>query len=702
MADLSIATSPESTTEPTVLTFPDSPFKLHQPFPPAGDQPTAIEGLIEGINDGLSYQTLLGVTGSGKTYTMANVIARAGRPAIVFAPNKTLAAQLYSEFREFFPQNAVEYFVSYYDYYQPEAYVPQRDLFIEKDSSINEHIEQMRLSCTKSLMERRDVVIVATVSAIYGIGNPNEYHKMILTLRHKDKVAQRDIIARLIQMQYTRNEMDFPRGSFRVRGDTIDIFPAEHAELAIRVEMFDDEIESLQLFDPLTGRVRQKIPRFTVYPGSHYVTPRSTVLRAVESIKAELRERLEEFRQQNKLIEEQRLEQRTRFDLEMLAEIGFTKGIENYSRHLSGAMPGEPPPTLIDYLPKDALMFMDESHVMIGQLNAMYNGDRSRKTNLVDYGFRLPSALDNRPLKFQEFEGKARQTIFVSATPAEYEQQRADNVVEQVVRPTGLVDPQIIVRPALSQVDDLMSEINDRIAKDERVLVTTLTKRMAEQLTEYLGDHGIKVRYLHSDIDTVERVEILRDLRLGTFDVLVGINLLREGLDLPEVSLVAVLDADKEGFLRSERSLIQTIGRAARNLNGVAILYGDQITDSMRRAIDETERRRAKQIAFNEANGITPKGVQKKIKEMIDGVYSSAAQKAMVEGVHEDAATAKVESMSEKQISKEIKRLEKLMVDHAKNLEFEKAAQVRDQLHVLKQQAFGAPGADNVVSMLGK
>jgi excinuclease ABC subunit B len=503
-------------------------------------------------------------------------------------------------------------------------------------------------------------------------------------------------------MQYSRNEMDFSRGSFRVRGDTIDIFPAEHAELAIRIEMFDDEIESLQLFDPLTGRVRQKIPRFTVYPGSHYVTPRSTVLRAVESIKAELRDRLEEFRQQNKLIEEQRLEQRTRFDLEMMAEIGFTKGIENYSRHLSGAMPGEPPPTLIDYLPKDALMFMDESHVMIGQLNAMYNGDRSRKTNLVDYGFRLPSALDNRPLKFNEFEGKARQTIFVSATPAEYEKAKADNVVEQVVRPTGLVDPQIIVRPALSQVDDLMSEINDRIAKDERVLVTTLTKRMSEQLTEYLGDHGIKVRYLHSDIETVERVEILRDLRLGTFDVLVGINLLREGLDLPEVSLVAVLDADKEGFLRSERSLIQTIGRAARNLNGVAILYGDQITDSMRRAIDETERRRAKQIAFNEANGITPVGVKKKIKEMIDGVYSNAAQKAMVEGVHEDAATAKVESMSEKQISKEIKRLEKLMVDHAKNLEFEKAAQVRDQLHVLKQQAFGAAGTDNVVSMLGK
>jgi excinuclease ABC subunit B len=695
MADLSVANDPA----PTVVTFPNSPFKLHQPFPPAGDQPTAIEGLVEGIDDGLMYQTLLGVTGSGKTYTMANVIARAGRPAIVFAPNKTLAAQLYSEFREFFPQNAVEYFVSYYDYYQPEAYVPQRDLFIEKDSSINEHIEQMRLSCTKSLMERRDVIIVATVSAIYGIGNPSEYHQMILTLRAKDKVAQRDVIARLIQMQYSRNEVDFGRGTFRVRGDTIDIFPAEHAELAIRVEMFDDEIESLQLFDPLTGRVRQKIPRFTVYPGSHYVTPRSTVLRAIESIKAELRDRLDFFRKENKLIEEQRLEQRTRFDLEMMAEIGFTKGIENYSRHLSGAMPGEPPPTLVDYLPKDALMFLDESHVLVGQLNAMFNGDRSRKTNLVDYGFRLPSALDNRPLKFEEFERKMRQTIFVSATPAEYEKGRADNVVEQVVRPTGLVDPLIIVRPALSQVDDLMSEITDRVKKDERVLVTTLTKRMAEQLTEYLTDHGIKVRYLHSDIQTVERVEILRDLRLGTFDVLVGINLLREGLDLPEVSLVAVLDADKEGFLRSERSLIQTIGRAARNLNGVAILYGDQVTDSMRRAIDETERRRAKQIAHNLAHGITAKGINKAIKEMIDGVYSPQAAREMLEEAKE---TAKVEAMSEKQIGKEIKRLEKLMVDHAKNLEFEKAAQVRDQLHVLKQQAFGAPGADNVVSMLGK
>jgi excinuclease ABC subunit B len=695
MAELSVANEPA----PNVITFPDSPFKLHQPFAPAGDQPSAIAGLVEGINDGLSFQTLLGVTGSGKTYTMANVIAQAGRPAIVFAPNKTLAAQLYSEFREFFPENAVEYFVSYYDYYQPEAYVPQRDLFIEKDSSINEHIEQMRLSCTKSLMERRDVVIVATVSAIYGIGNPSEYHQMILTLRAKDKVAQRDVIARLIQMQYTRNEVDFGRGTFRVRGDTIDIFPAEHAELAIRVEMFDDEIESLQLFDPLTGRVRQKIPRFTVYPGSHYVTPRSTVLRAIETIKLELADRLEFFRKENKLIEEQRIEQRTRFDLEMMAEIGFTKGIENYSRHLSGAMPGEPPPTLVDYLPKDALMFLDESHVLVGQLNAMYNGDRSRKTNLVDYGFRLPSALDNRPLKFEEFEGKLRQTIFVSATPAEYEKAHADNVVEQVVRPTGLVDPQVIVKPALTQVDDLMSEIQDRVKKDERVLVTTLTKRMAEQLTDYLGEHGIKVRYLHSDIETVERVEILRDLRLGTFDVLVGINLLREGLDLPEVSLVAILDADKEGFLRSERSLIQTIGRAARNLNGVAILYADKVTDSMRKAIDETERRRAKQVAHNIEHGITAVGIKKQIKELIDGVYSPQQAREYMASAQE---TAKIESMSEKQIGKEIKRLEKLMLDHARNLEFEKAAQVRDQLHVLKTQAFGAPGADNVVSLLGK
>ncbi|GJI94575.1 UvrABC system protein B [Duganella caerulea] len=675
------------------MTFPDSPFKLHQPFPPAGDQPTAIDQLCEGINDGLFFQTLLGVTGSGKTYTMANVIARQGRPAIVFAPNKTLAAQLYSEFREFFPENAVEYFVSYYDYYQPEAYVPQRDLFIEKDSSINEHIEQMRLSCTKSLMERRDVIIVATVSAIYGIGNPTEYHQMILTLRAKDRVSQRDIIARLIQMQYTRNEVDFGRGTFRVRGDTLDIFPAENAELAVRLDLFDDELESIQLFDPLTGRVKQKIPRFTVYPGSHYVTPRSTVLRAIETIKLELRERLEFFRKESKLVEEQRLEQRTRFDLEMMAEIGFTKGIENYSRHLSGALPGEPPPTLVDYLPKDALMFLDESHVLIGQLSAMYNGDRSRKTNLVDYGFRLPSALDNRPLKFEEFEQKMRQTVFVSATPAEYEKTHADQVVEQVVRPTGLVDPQIIVRPASSQVDDLMSEITLRVAKNERVLVTTLTKRMSEQLTEYLSDHGIKVRYLHSDIETVERVELLRDLRIGTFDVLVGINLLREGLDLPEVSLVAILDADKEGFLRSERSLIQTIGRAARNLNGVALLYADRMTDSMERAIGETERRRAKQIAFNTANGIVPRGVHKQIRDMIDGVYSPQDAKEELQVAQE---TAKYESMSEKQISKEIKRLEKAMLDHAKNLEFEKAAQVRDQLHHLKQQLFGAPGADNI------
>ncbi|HEY8099408.1 MAG TPA: excinuclease ABC subunit UvrB [Burkholderiaceae bacterium] len=696
MPDLSQVSS--AIDESKIVTFPNSPYRLYQPFLPAGDQPEAIAKLVEGVEDGLSYQTLLGVTGSGKTYTMANVIARMGRPAIVFAPNKTLAAQLYSEFREFFPQNAVEYFVSYYDYYQPEAYVPQRDLFIEKDSSINEHIEQMRLSCTKSLMERRDVVIVATVSAIYGIGNPSEYHQMILTLRAKDKVSQRDVIARLIQMQYTRNEVDFGRGTFRVRGDTIDIFPAEHAELAVRVEMFDDEIDSLQLFDPLTGRVRQKIPRFTVYPGSHYVTPRATVLRAIETIKEELRDRLEFFRKENKLIEEQRLEQRTRFDLEMMQEIGFTKGIENYSRHLSGAKAGEPPPTLVDYLPKDALMFLDESHVLLGQLNGMYNGDRARKTNLVDYGFRLPSALDNRPLRFDEFEGKMRQTVFVSATPADYEKQHAGQVVEQVVRPTGLVDPEISVRAASSQVDDLMDEITDRVKKNERVLVTTLTKRMAEQLTEFLSDNGIKVRYLHSDIDTVERVEIIRDLRLGTFDVLVGINLLREGLDIPEVSLVAILDADKEGFLRSERSLIQTIGRAARNLHGMAILYGDKITDSMRRAIDETDRRRNKQIAFNKANNITPIGIKKVIKDLIDGVYDPQEAREELQVAQEHA---KYEAMSEKQVSKEIKRLEKLMLDHAKNLEFEKAAQVRDQLHQLKNQLFGAPGMDNVVPFSG-
>lgn len=680
--------------EDKFVTFAGSPFQLYQPFPPAGDQPEAIRQLVEGVEDGLSFQTLLGVTGSGKTFTMANVIARMGRPAIVFAPNKTLAAQLYSEFREFFPRNAVEYFVSYYDYYQPEAYVPQRDLFIEKDSSINEHIEQMRLSATKSLLERRDTIIVATVSAIYGIGNPTEYHQMILILRTGDKISQRDVIARLIAMQYTRNETDFQRGTFRVRGDTIDIFPAEHAEMAVRLEMFDDEVESLQFFDPLTGRVRQKIPRFTVYPSSHYVTPRETVLRAIENIKTELRERLDFFYKENRLVEAQRLEQRTRFDLEMLSELGFCKGIENYSRHLSGARPGEPPPTLVDYLPPDALMFLDESHVLIGQLNGMYNGDKARKTTLVEYGFRLPSALDNRPLKFDEFERKMRQVMFVSATPAQFEKEHAGQVVEQVVRPTGLVDPIIIVRPAGTQVDDLLSEIHLRVGAGERVLVTTLTKRMAEQLTEFLSENGVKVRYLHSDIDTVERVEIIRDLRLGTFDVLVGINLLREGLDIPEVSLVAILDADKEGFLRAERSLIQTIGRAARNVNGTAILYADRMTDSMKKAIGETERRRAKQIAFNEANGITPRGVVKRIKDIIDGVYNPGEVKAELLAAQE---RARYEDMSEKQVSKEIKRLEKLMLDHAKNLEFEQAAQVRDQLAKLKAQVFGASGDGGAV-----
>ncbi|MBU3578495.1 excinuclease ABC subunit UvrB [Polynucleobacter sp. 73C-SIWE] len=675
------------------VSFPDSPYQLYQPFTPAGDQPQAIEALVEGIEDGLTFQTLLGVTGSGKTFTMANVIARTGRPAIIFAPNKTLAAQLYSEFREFFPKNAVEYFVSYYDYYQPEAYVPQRDLFIEKDSSINEHIEQMRLSATKSLLERRDVIIVATVSAIYGIGNPGDYHSMVMTLRPGDKMSQRDILMRLIAMQYDRNETDFKRGVFRVRGDTIDIFPAEHNELAVRVELFDDVVESLQFFDPLTGKIRQKIPRFTVYPSSHYVTPRDTVLKAIETIKTELRTRLDEFVKDGKLVEAQRLEQRTRFDLEMLNELGFCKGIENYSRHLSGAAPGEAPPTLVDYLPNDALMFLDESHVLIGQLNAMYNGDKSRKHTLVEFGFRLPSAMDNRPLKFTEFETKMRQTIFVSATPADYENTHQGQVVEQVARPTGLVDPEIEVLPASTQVDDLLSQIHERVKVGERVLVTVLTKRMAEQLTDYLSDNGVKVRYVHSDIDTVERVEILRDLRLGVFDVLVGINLLREGLDIPEVSLVAILDADKEGFLRSERSLIQTIGRAARNVRGKAILYADRVTDSMKRAMGETERRRTKQIAFNKLHGIEPKGVQKRIKDIIDGVYDVKEKRQEMQVEQE---RARYEDMSEKDLVGEIKRLEKQMNAEAKNLEFEKAASTRDRLTKVKEMAFGARSRDFV------
>ena len=683
--------------EGRLVTFPDSPFQLFQPYPPAGDQPAAIEALIDGLESGLSYQTLLGVTGSGKTFTMANVIARMGRPAIVFAPNKTLAAQLYSEFKEFFPKNAVEYFVSYYDYYQPEAYVPQRDLFIEKDSSINEHIEQMRLSATKSLLERRDVVIVASVSAIYGIGNPADYHQMVMTVRVGDKVGQRDVIAHLIRMQYTRNETDFSRGTFRVRGDTIDVFPAEHSELALRLELFDDEVESLQLFDPLTGRIRQKIPRFTIYPSSHYVTPRERVLCAIDTIKEELRLRVAELVAAGKLVEAQRLEQRTRFDLEMLQEVGHCKGIENYTRHLSGALPGEPPPTLVDYLPRDAVMFLDESHVLIGQLGGMFNGDRARKTTLVEYGFRLPSALDNRPLKFEEFESKARQTVFVSATPADYESRHTGQVVEQLVRPTGLVDPLVEVRPAAHQVDDVLQEIRERVKVNERVLITTLTKRMAEQLTEYLSENGVKVRYLHSDVDTVERVEILRDLRLGTFEVLVGINLLREGLDIPEVSLVAILDADKEGFLRAERSLIQTIGRAARNVNGKAILYADRITDSMRRALDETERRRVRQLAFNAEHGIVARSVSKQVKELIDGVVGDRGDRETLKSQRSSALREEAGALSEKDLSKRLRALEKQMLEHARNLEFEKAARVRDQLALLKEQAFGAAGGDATV-----
>ncbi len=676
-----------------VLSFPGSPFRLHQPFDPAGDQPEAIAQLIEGIDDGLQYQTLLGVTGSGKTFSMANVIARTGRPAIVIAPNKTLAAQLYSEFREFFPENAVEYFVSYYDYYQPEAYVPSRDLFIEKDSSINEHIEQMRLSATKSLLEREDAVIVATVSCIYGIGDPVDYHGMILHLRSHERIGQRAIISRLAEMQYQRNEFDFRRGTFRVRGDVIDIFPAENSELAVRVSLFDDEVESLSVFDPLTGQIMKKMARFTVYPSSHYVTPRSTVLRALEAIKQELVGRVAYFQKEGKLVEAQRIEQRTRFDVEMLNELGFCKGIENYSRHLSGRNEGDPPPTLMDYLPPNALLFVDESHVTMPQIGGMYRGDRARKENLVEYGFRLPSALDNRPLRLDEFEAMMPQTIFVSATPADYEKQHQAQVVEQVVRPTGLVDPAIVVRPASTQVDDLLSEINERVDRHERVLVTTLTKRMAEDLTDYLAEHGVRVRYLHSDIDTVERVEIIRDLRIGQFDTLVGINLLREGLDLPEVSLVAILDADKEGFLRSERSLIQTIGRAARHLHGTAIMYGDSVTRSMRMAIDETDRRRTKQIGYNRTHGITPKGVHKKVKDLIDGVYDPDAEQEVLKAAQ---TLSSYQAMSEKELSREFKRLERDMHDAARNLEFERAAELRDRLKELRTQLFGVAEEDRI------
>src|SRR5262245_44639433 len=676
---------PAAGATPPVARFPESPYRLHQLYQTEGDQPEAIDKLVAGVRDGLAFQTLLGVTGSGKTYTMANAIARLGCPALIMAPNKTLAAQLYSEMREFFPDNAVEYFVSYYDYYQPEAYVPSKDLYIEKDSSINEHIEQMRLSATKSLLERRDTIIVCTVSAIYGIGDPVDYHAMILHLREKEKIPQRDAIKRLTDMQYQRNDVEFRRGVIRVRGDVLDIFPAENAETAVRVTLFDDEVETIHVFDPLTGQVLRRVPRYTVYPSSHYVTPRATTLRAVDAIKEELRDRIDFFQRASKLLEAQRIEQRTRFDLEMLAEMGFCKGIENYSRHLSGRREGEPPPTLIDYLPHDALMFIDESHVTIPQLGGMYRGDRSRKENLVEYGFRLPSALDNRPLRFDEFEKLMRRTTFVSATPAEYEHTHQGQVVEQVVRPTGLTDPRLEVRPAATQVDDLLSEINARVAAQERVLVTTLTKRMAEDLTEYLAEHGVKVRYLHSDIDTVERVEIIRDLRLGQFDVLVGINLLREGLDLPEVSLVAILDADKEGFLRSERSLIQTIGRAARHINGTAIMYADRVTGSMRQAIEETERRRRKQLAHNAARGITPRGVTKRIKDIIEGVYDYETARSQLKAAQENA---RFEAMGGKELTRELKRLEREMLDCARNLEFERAAELRDRLKALKERLF--------------
>ncbi len=670
-----------------IVRFPDSPFVLHQPFPPAGDQPKAIEALVDGLSSGLLYQTLLGVTGSGKTYTMANVIARLGVPAIIMAPNKTLAAQTYAEMRDFFPENAVEYFVSYYDFYQPEAYVPARDLFIEKDAAVNEHIEQMRLAATKSILERRDTIIVATVSAIYGIGKPESYTEMRMILREGDRKDQRKLITQLVKMQYRRTDTDFVRGTFRVRGDTIDVFPAEHAESAVRIELFDDEVESVLLFDPLTGRVQQRVPRFVVYPASHYVTPREEVMRAMVSIKEELKLRTAELYDEGRIAEAQRLQQRTLFDLEMLDQVGFCKGIENYSRHLTGLAPGEAPPCLIDYLPTDSIMFFDESHVMMGQLGGMYRGDRARKETLVNYGFRLPSALDNRPLRFDEFERKMRRSVFVSATPADYELEKSGGeVVEQVVRPTGLVDPQVEVRPATTQVDDLLSEITITVAKGERVLVTTLTKRMAEDLTDFLSEHGVRVRYLHSDIDTVERVEIIRDLRAYHFDVLVGINLLREGLDIPEVSLVAILDADKEGFLRSERSLIQTIGRAARNLNGRAILYADRMTDSMKRALTETERRREKQLAYNKEHGITPRGVKKEIRDIIDGVYRGPD----VSTPATPDTSTDYQAMDEKAVSEKLRELEARMMEFARNLDFEKAAKVREQIHQLRREVFGA------------
>ena len=660
-------------------------FQLVAEFQPSGDQPEAIDRLLEGLGDGEAGMTLLGVTGSGKTFTIANVIGTVRRPTLILAHNKTLAAQLYGEMREFFPHNAVEYFVSYYDYYQPEAYVPASDTFIEKDASINDHIEQMRLSATKALLERRDTIIVATVSCIYGLGDPRSYLGMVLHLVRGDMVDQRSILRRLAELQYTRNEMDLRRACYRVRGEVIDIYPAESDREAVRVELFDDEIESIALFDPLTGEMLRKVPRYTIYPKSHYVTPRQTLLEAVEHIKQELVERLEQLRSANKLLEAQRLEQRTRFDIEMILELGYCSGIENYSRYLSGRQPGEPPPTLFDYLPPDALLVVDESHVSIPQVGGMYRGDRSRKETLVEYGFRLPSALDNRPLRFEEFEARAPQTIYVSATPRDYELQHSGAVVEQVVRPTGLVDPELEVRPAGSQVDDLLSEINLRVEHEERVLVTTLTKRMAEDLTDYLDDHGVRVRYLHSDIDTVERVEIIRDLRLGEFDVLVGINLLREGLDMPEVSLVAILDADKEGFLRSEGSLIQTIGRAARNVNGKAILYADKITGSMRRAIDETERRREKQIAYNQKHGITPKTISKAIADIMEGAHAGAPMRAR-DYARVAETEAEYAAMTPRQMMKRIKALEKRMYQHAQDLEFEEAARIRDQIKGLQAQ----------------